>query len=321
MSHLRALPGASRRGPRFVAVLGVAVLLAATCTATTQAAGPKPVGGLRALAVSVPPDPVPIKAGSRAKTLIRVVNPNDVPVTVTITSRALSLGDNGKVGVGNGPDPRWAKSVDFPPGQLTISAQSYLDVPLTIRVPARLSPDLYFVGFLVTPLPTGSGSLQVINQIGSFVTVDVPGPRIRKLAALFHVPSLSLSTRARGTVRIANTGQAAVRFWGEQDSTSSPGGSAEQQRFDPSLLPTGRYRMVDVSAKPAWPVGMVTMTVHLVYPGRTEATTKELTVTKQVLVINPIVPAALAIVLLVTAGLFWWRRRRRRLAKTPRTVR
>jgi LPXTG-motif cell wall-anchored protein len=61
--------------------------------------------------------------------------------------------------------------------------------------------------------------------------------------------------------------------------------------------------------------------VHLVYPGRTEATTKELTVTKQVLVINPIVPAALAIVLLVTAGLFWWRRRRRRLAKTPRTVR
>jgi hypothetical protein len=313
VSHLRALPGASRRGPRFVAVLGVTALLAATGTATTQAAGPKPVGGLRALAVSVPPDPVPIKAGSRAKTLVRVVNPNDVPVTVTITSRALSLGDNGKVGVGNGPDPRWAKSVDFPAGQLTISAQSYLDVPLTIHVPARLSPDLYFVGFLVTPLPTASGSLQVINQIGAFVTVDVPGPRIRKLAALFHVPGISLSTHARGTVRIANTGRAAVRFWGEQDSRSSPGGSPEQQRFDPSLLPTGRYRLLDVSAKPAWPVGMVTMTVHLVYPGRTEATTKELTVTKQVLVINPIVPAALAIVLLGAVGIVWWRRRRRRL--------
>jgi hypothetical protein len=317
MSHLRALPGASGRGPRFAAVLVATALLAASGTATAQAAGPKPVGGLRALAVSVPPDPVPIKAGSRAKTLIRIVNPNDVPVTVTITSRALSLEDNGKVAVGNGPDPRWAKSVDFPAGQLTILAQSYLDVPLTVQVPARLSPDLYFVGFLVTPVPTGSGSLQVINQIGAFVTIDVPGPRIRKLAALFDLPGLSLSTRARGTVRIANTGRAAVRFWGEQDSRSVPGGSAEQQRFDPSLLPTGRYRLLDVSAKPAWPVGMVTMTVHLVYPGRTEASTKELTVTKQVLVINPIVPAALAIVLLVTAGIFWWRRRRRRRAKTP----
>jgi len=270
-------------------MLAATLLLAATGTATTQAAGPKPVGGLRALAVSVPPDPVAIKAGSRGKTLVRVVNPNDVPVTVMTASRALALEDNGKVAVRAGPDPRWDKSVDFPTGQQTIPAQSYLDVPLTIHVPARFSPDLYFIGFLVTPIPTGSGSLQVINQIGSFVTIDVPGPRVRQLVASFHLPRLSLSTRAHGTLRVVNAGKAAVRFWGEQDTNSSPGGSPQQLRFDPSLLPTGRYRVVDVSAKPAWPVGMVTMTVHLTSPGRTEATTKELTVTKQVLVISPIV--------------------------------
>jgi hypothetical protein len=311
--------GASGRGSRFVGVLLATALLAAMATATAQAAGPKPVGGVRALAVSVPPDPVPIKPGSRAKTLVRVVNPNAAPVTVTIASRALSLGDDGKVSVGDGPDPRWDKSVKFPTGQLTIGAQSFLDVPLTIQVPARLSPDLYFIGFLVTPIPTTAGSLQVINRIGSFITVDVPGPRVRKLAASFHLGGLSFSTRAHGTLRIANTGRAAVRFWGEEDTNSSPGGSAEQERFDPSYLPTGRHRFRDVSGKPAWPVGMVTITVHLVYPGRTEVATKELIVTKRVLVINPIVPIALAILLLLGTYVLWWRRRGRRLTagQTP----
>jgi DNA polymerase III delta prime subunit len=197
------------------------------------------------------------------------------------------------------------------------------DVPLTIRVPARLSPDLYFIGFLVTPIPTSSGSLEVINQIGSFVTVDVPGPRVRRLKASLHVPSLALSGRARGTVRIANIGRAAVRFWGEEDTKALPGGSGQQQRFDPSLLPAGRYRYLDVSAKPPWPIGMVTMTVHLIYPGRTEATTKELTVSKRVLVINPIVVIALASLLLLLFGVFvvWWRRRRRGPLPCPHRLR
>jgi len=319
MPRLRALPGgASSRGARCGVVLLAAALLAATAGAA-HAAGPRPVGGIRALAVSVPPDPVPIKPGMRATTLVRVVNPNDAPVTVTIASRALSLEDNGKVAVGAGPDPRWGKSVKFPTGQVTIRGQSYLDVPLTIRVPDRLTPDLYFVGFLVTPIPTTPGALQVINQIGSFVTVDVPGPRVRKLAASFQIGGLSFSTRAHGRLRIENTGRAAVRYWGEQDTNSSPGGSAEQERFDLSYLPTGRHRFRDVSAKPAWPVGMVTITEHLVYPGRTDASTKELIVTKRVLVINPIVPIALALMLLFAAWLVWWRRRARRLGfvKTP----
>ena len=293
-------------------MLVATVLVTATSTATTSAAGPKPVGGLRALAVSVPPDPVPINAGSRRKLLVRVVNPNHTPIVVTISSRALTLEDNGKIAVGAGPDHRWVKSVDFPSGELTIPAENYLDVPLTVRVPAQLSPDLYFIGFLVTPVASGAGSLHVINQIGSFVTVDVPGPRVRKLAASLHLPSFAVGSRAHGTVRIENTGHAAVRFWGEQDSSSSPGGAAGQERFEPSLLPAGRYRFREVSAKPAWPVGMVTMTVHLTYPGKTEASTKELTVTKRVLVVSPVVLVGLGAVLLICALSFWWRRRRRR---------
>jgi hypothetical protein len=313
LSRLRATAVAPRRGRQFVAVLAAAALAAAAGAAKAEAAaaGPKPVGGARVLAVSVPPDPVPIKAGSSAKTLVRVVNPNNAPVNVTIAGRALSLGNNGKVTVGLGPDPRWQKLVRFPARELTIPAQSYLDVPLTIQVPRRLPPDLYFIGFLVTPIATEPGALQVINQIGSFVTIDVPGPRVRKLSATFDVPSFVLASHVGGTLRIANTGRAAVRFWGENDTTSSPGGTFEQQRLDPSLLPTGTSRYVSVSGKPAWPVGIVTMTVHVTYPGRTEATTKELIFSKRILVVSPWVLLGLAILLATAFGIFWQARRRR----------
>jgi hypothetical protein len=274
-------------------------------------AAPTPVGGPRALAVSVPPDPIPMKAGSATKTLIRVENPNNAPVTVTIASRSLSLGNNGKVSIGTGPDPRWDHLVQFPAGEVTIPAQSYVTVPLTVQVPANLSPDLYFVGFLVTPIPTASGSLQVINQIGSFITVDVPGPRTRKLMAIFNVPSVVFGSGVNGTLRVANIGRTAVRFWGENDTTSSPGGSFAQQRLDPSLLPSDRSRFFSVRAKPAWPIGMVKMTVHVIYPGRTESTTREMTFSKQVLVVSPVVPAGIGGLLLAVL-LFWWTMRRRR---------
>jgi hypothetical protein len=311
ISSLRATPGAPRRAARFAATLVATTLLVATSVAGADAASPKAVGGPRALAVSVPPDPVPINAGTSSKTLIRVVNPNDAPVKVTISSRTLSLGNNGKVSIGTGPDPRWDTFVKFPAGVVTIPAQSYVNIPLTVRVPADLRPDLYFVGFLVSPLPTASGSLQVINQIGSFITVDVPGPRIRKLLALFNVPSLVLGSHVSGTLRIANVGHTAVRFWGENDTTSSPGGSFEQQRLNASLLPSDRSRFFTVSGKPAWPVGLVRMTVHVIYPGRTDSTTKELTFSKQVIVVSPVVPEGVA-TLLVAILLFWVTRRRRR---------
>jgi hypothetical protein len=292
------------------------VFIAATCLLTAAAAqataAAKPVGGPRSLAVSVPPDPVAIKPGTSAKTLARISNPTNTPVKVTVESRALSLGDNGKVSIGADPDPRWSTLVDFPKGVLTIPAESFVDVPLTVRVPAHLQPNLYFVGFLVSPVVTASGSLQVINQIGSFVTIDVPGARMRKLTAIFDVPSIVLGSRVNGMLRVANVGPAAVRFWGENDTTSLPGGSFVQQRLDPSLLPSQKSRFFSVTAKPAWLVGMVKMQVHVIYPGRTEATTREMTFTKQVLVVSPVVPAGLALLLVAVVGLVWRSRRRRR---------
>jgi hypothetical protein len=288
------------------------VSLLASVGAAHALAAASPVGGPRSLAVSVPPDPVSIRSGSSAKTLARISNPTNAPAKVTVVSRALTLGDNGEVAIGAAPDPRWSALVDFPKGVLTIPAESYVDVPLTIRVPAHLQPNLYFIGFLVTPVVTSAGSLRVINQIGSFVTIDVPGPRMRKLTAIFDVPSIVLGSHVSGVLRVANVGPAAVRFWGENDTTSRPGGSYVQQRLDPSLLPSRKSRFFSVTAKPAWLVGMVKMTVHVVYPGRNESTTREMTFSKQVLVVSPVVPAGVAGLVLLIVGLSWRSRRRRR---------
>lgn len=300
----------------------IALALVAAASAVAASAAPRPVGGPRALAVSVPPEPVRIPAGGSAKTTVRVVNPNAAPVTVTIVGRALTFGNDGRVEVGPRPDPRWRGLKNFPSGTLKIPAEGYLDIPLTIHLPGRIPPDLYFVGFLVTPVSTSPGNVQVINQIGSFLAVDVPGARVRKLTAAFNLPRFVLGSRAHGTVRIRNAGRAAVRFWGENDTTSSPGGSVpSQQRYETSLLPIGLSRSLTVSGKPAWPVGMVTMTVHLTYPDRTENATKEIIFTKRVLVVSPWVLVALAILLASAVVRLIRRRHRKRLAgRAPSTA-
>ncbi len=286
----------------------VAALLAAVATGGAAAAS-APVGGARALSVSVPPDPIPFKPGVAQTVEIRVTNPNPRRMTATISPRGLSFGDNGKTSMLASPDPRWS-SLDFPKAPIAIPAEGFRDVPLRIRLPRQIEPDLYFIGFLVTPQQQSAGNLQVVNQIGSFLTVDVPGPRVRSLHATFDLSSFVVGTHVHGTLRIANTGHTVVRYWGENDTTAS-GGSFSEQRLDPSLLPVGSSSIVSVSRKAGWPVGRVTMTVHLIYPGRTESSTDELTFTKTVLVVSPLVPGGAVALLTLIAGTVLLRLRRR----------
>ena len=285
-------------------------------------AAPTPRGGPRPLAVSVPSEPTPVAPGATASIGVRVLNPGDAPVTVTISGGGVQLGDNGHVTIASTPDARWQGLVGFPSGPLTIAAQSYLNTTLTVRMPAQISPDLYFIGFLVTPEATTQGNIKIVNQIGSFVTVDVPGPRVRQLTAGLTLEAtlgggrFVFGSQTEGTVRVRNVGQAQARFWGESDTTSAPGGTPHQQRIDKLLLPVGHTRSFKVTGKPAWPIGFVTIKVHIIYPDATEVATKELVLTKRVLVVNPIV---LAVLFAATgATLAWWLRRRRRKQRMPR---
>jgi hypothetical protein len=309
----------SRRRPRCRALAAVTAVAAIVSGGFTSASGAPGAG--RSLAVSVPPEPTPIVAGGIATIPIKVLNPGNRPVTVTITNRGVELGDNGAVTIGAGPDPRWQGQVVFPAAPVTIAAQGFVDVDLPVQMPPVIAPDLYFVGFLVSPVKTGQSDIQVINQIGSFITVDVPGPRQRELTADLHLPRFKLGSTVAGLLQVHNVGKAAARFWGENDTTSSPGrGTPQQQRIEKSTLPIGRVRSFQVSGKPHWPIGFVTMKVRITYPDQTDAATKDILITRRVLVISPWVLVVIGGLCLLAIAWGIHRHRRKRVNTVDETL-
>ena len=276
------------------------------------AAAPAAQDTPRTLAVSTPPDATPIAPGHAGTIPVRIVNGSSSAIVVTMSLRGVVLADDGKVRLATGPDPLWSGRVDLPKGRLAIPARSYIAAPIRVRMPDRISADLYFVGFLVTPEARSANGLAVVNQIGSFFTIDVPGPRLRKLAAVLVTPNFVFGSVARGTVRVRNVGHASAQFWGENDTTSTPGSHVPtQERIEKSLLPLHTARSYTVSARPAWPIGIVTMKVRLVYPYRDGSATRELLATRRVVVVNPVACGAIVVALIV-ASLIWRRRRHRR---------
>ena len=135
-------------------LLGAAIVIVGVTTAAPAFAAPGATGRAQPLAVSVPAEAAALKPGATGTIPIRVVNPGAQPVSVRIAGRKVAFGDNGRVVVA-GVDPAWEDRVEFPDGPVTIAADGYRDVGLTVHMPARISPDLYFLGFLVTPVQRG----------------------------------------------------------------------------------------------------------------------------------------------------------------------
>jgi hypothetical protein len=306
-----------RRSARLVNALAIAATFLVGVVPSVGATGAAPA---RSLAVSVPAEPIQVVKGVTARIPIRVVNPGNQSVTVTISPRLVLLGDNGRVTIGSSAAPDWQGRVRFDPPGATIGSHQYVDVDVAVDVPAAISADLHFVGFLVSPVAEATGGqLTVINQIGSFVTIDVPGPRSGALTATLRFPSISLGRHATGTLLVSNVGQSSVRFWGESDTTSWPAGSSiEQQRFDKSLSPGGVKRTLSVSARPAWLIGFVTIRGQIIYSATVGSETTEIEFSTRVLVVDPRLIVGLALVALL-AIVGWWRHRRRAQNGSNRT--
>ncbi|HXC75524.1 MAG TPA: hypothetical protein VNU19_00585 [Candidatus Acidoferrum sp.] len=254
------------------------------------------------------------------------MNPGSSPVTVTVRSEGITLGDNGTTAFSGRPDPLWAGHTAFPLGDITIPAQHFVDLSVVVHMPTQIDPDLYYIGFLVSPIPTVSGEVVVINQIGAFLTIDVPGPRVRALSAdltttgfnwgPIHIDALVVGDQVDGRLTVRNIGASSVLFFGENDVTSAPiSGPPSQERITRSLLPIGRSRWFAVAAQPAFPIDLVTMTDTVSFPDRTGTGTLQVLRTKTVLVISPWVIVVVCGALALLGG---WRLRarlRRRLER------
>jgi hypothetical protein len=202
-------------------------------------------------------------------------------------------------------------------GDIAIPAQHYVDLSIGVQMPAQISPDLYYIGFVVTPVPTASGNVVVINQIGAFLTINVPGPRVRALIAqltttgfnwwFIHINGLVIGDHVDGTLTVRNVGTSSVLFYGENDVTSAPiAGSPAQERISRSLLPIGRSRSFDVSAAPSFLIDVVTMSDIVTYPDRSGTGTLQIVRTTSILVISPWLVILPLTILALVAG---WRLR------------
>lgn len=302
------LVGRRHRSRTRLAAVAIAAGVGFVGTAIAAAAAPS---APRTLAVSTPPDAISIAPGRTGTIPVRVVNAGDAATVVTMSLRAVKLADDGQARISSDPDPQWRGRVDFPTRPITIAAHSYVGVPVKVRMPSHIRADLYFIGFVVTPEASSPHGVAVVNQIGSFFTIDVPGARSRTLSGVLVAPKFVFGTVAHGTVRVRNVGRASAQFWGENDTTASPGSDVPaQQRIDKQLLPIGAARSYTVSGKSTWPIGIVTMKVHLVYPDRDGSSTTEILATSRVLVADPI-PCAATLGAVIVVAVAWRRRRRR----------
>ena len=146
--------------------------------------------------------------------------------------------------------------------------------------------------------------------------VNVVGDSVVVVVAAVVGGGGGLVDRVVGELNAHNIGPSSVQFFGENDATSAPfSGTPSQQRIGRSLLPIGRSRSFQVVALPAFPIDIVTMTVTLTYPDKTESATKQVVISRSMLVINPLVLVVICVLIALVVG---WRLRARQRRRSIR---
>jgi hypothetical protein len=294
--------GAQRLGGLLFAVAVAAVALVVPGAALAAAD----------LSVTYPATPVQVHPGALATFQLRIGNVGHTPLTVIVSPRKVLLSENGATSFATTPDPMFAGDIHIVPARLALKGRQEKVVTVSVRMPAQLPANDYFLGFLVSPVVT-SPAVRAINDVGALVVLDVPGVRAPRLAAWFvHLPHIVLGSSVKGQVRAKSTGISTLQF---TTDTLISGVVAPRPRVimePPHLLPPGLYWDVPV-AWSSW-LGLGWYTVHstLVY-NLTAQRTGEVALSRTVIVIDPLWLVAVAAVIAATLLVVRRRRRKRRI--------
>ena len=293
--------GAQRLGGLLVATLAVCLALVAPGSAAASAD----------LSVTYPATPLQVHPGALASFQLRIGNVGHTPLTVLVTPRKVLLSEDGATRFAEVPDPLFAGVTRIVPARLTLKGRQEKVVTVSVRMPAQIHADDYFLGFLVSPVITSS-AVRAVNDVGALVVLDVPGPRAPRLAAWFvHLPLIVWASSVKADVRAKSTGISTLQF---TTDTLVSGVVAPRPRVimePPHLLPPGLYWDVPIGWS-SW-LGLGWYRVHstLVY-NITPQRTGEVALSRLVIVIDPLWLIALAAITAVIVLLARRRRRRRR---------
>ena len=307
----------------------VTVAVAALTTPTGALAAPpgRPTTpGSADFAVSTPAEPLlPAKDGL-VHTTITVSDNGAYPLTVKLRSVGVVPLDDGRMRVGDQPDPVWSKTITMTP-KVRLDGGSYQRVPVTIKMPGGLLPDLYTLGFVAEAQPVNPDApVLVYNQIAYLITVEVSGPRERKLALdLAPVGWFHIGSSLDGTYRVRNIGSAAAQGRG-QVLVNAPFGrrnvAVVQNTDGMQLYPTGTSRSLDYQYLVHGLLLLARPEAQVLYGNGTN-TLQSVAVTGHLVLVIPWITIILlgALVTVLSAYLYWRRRRRNARRRDERSVR
>lgn len=264
------------------------------------------------LSVSTPDGTLTAPRGTTVETWLRIGNAAGTPLSITIAPATVNLKNNGVTGFTPKPDPRFAGRITLSQTSAIIPVGGYIQLDVKVAIPATIIPDVYVLGFLITPEATGT-SVRIVNQIGSLIAFDVPGSRDRQLKAVFtDLPWIMFTNHPSLNIRTRSVGKSALQFT-SQDNVSGFGMlDPKLTRNDPLLLPAGTSRDLTVSWDTPWGVGVNTISTTLLYP-KTVSANAQVVLTHQVIVVKPllamIVGGVLLLIILTITSVILLRRR------------
>lgn len=282
----------------------VAVGLQALMSVPSYAAG-------TGLSVSFPADPLRAALGKPISFDLRVDNVGSTPLEATVKERGVVLGNNGHTTLTSAPDSTFGSVTKIVPDHMVIAAHGRHVVTVTVQVPKDLSPNDYFLGFLVSPI-VPSGSVSVPSDVGAFVVLNVPGPRFMQLTtSVLDVPTVVFSNSVRAIVRVANTGKAVTAFSTDIQITGfvTPTPSLVQKQSQ--IVPPGHFRDELIKVHSWLGLGVYTFKATFVY-ALTSTRTGEATAQKTIILVSPLWLALPAVLVVVIALLLWRRRKKKR---------
>ena len=265
------------------------------------------------LSVSFPAEPVTVVSGQSISFDLGVDNVGTTPLEATVQERSVTLGNNGQTTLGGSPDSIFGAVTTITPAHMVIAPRSRQDVKVTVRVRKNLSPNDYFLGFLVSPI-VPSGSVSAPNDVGAFVVLNVPGPRYMHLTTtVVDLPTVVFSSSVQAIIRVANVGRAVTTFSTDIQITGfvTPTPSLIQKQAQ--IVPPGHFRDELLKVHSWLGFGIYTFKATFVY-ALTGTSTGEATAEKTIVLISPFWFAVPAVLVLAVALLIW---RHRRSKRTP----
>ena len=306
--------GRSMRLARLACAFAMASVLAALMPATTA-------GATDDFAVSLPADVIVGKPGEVIEVSMRVVNRSDETRKFRVRGVQLEPQDEGRTSVVTDGDSEWIRGLVLPE-EVEVGPSFYQDFPVKLTVPANAKSDIHLVGIAVSPIKVRpTDKIAVENEAVNHIAIEVPGQARREAKiSKFSTPRFVFGREIKGSMVIANTGDAAIRFRPQVRLVSAfsdeplanirTDTSANQQ-----LLPSGKVKTEDFKWKATGLFSAVKPYGEVNYPDGN--TMKTATAAGKTIIILPLetlisIVVVVAIVLLVATAVIVKRKIRKK---------